>query len=239
MLTVKSFIQLTEGVNDKGIFKAVFMAGAPGSGKDTIMQKALGGHGYTEINSDQAFEHLMKKRNLSPLMPDEEEGPRNVARERAKDITSTKEHLQINGRKPIIINGTGHDTAKLGKIKKHLESMGYETHMLMVHASNTASQERNVLRGKRGGRTIPDSVRLQRWDSVQAARPALQGMFGDRYHEYDNSHDESKASPELLKQKQKELDKLHKHFGKVLNKAPTHPKAIEWIQSEKEKAKRS
>lgn len=239
MKTVKEFLQLTEGVNDKGIFKAVFMAGAPGSGKDTIMNKALAGHGYTEINSDQAFEHLLKKRNLSPLMPDEEAGPRDAARERAKDITKTKEHLQIQGRKPIIINGTGHDTAKVAKIKNHLESLGYETHMLMVHASNTASQERNVARGKGGGRSIPDSVRQQRWDSVQAARPALQKMFGDKYHEYDNSHDMAKSSPELLKSKQKELDNLHKHFGKVLNKAPTHPKALEWIQTEKQKAKRT
>ena len=47
---------LTEGVHDKGIFKAVFLAGGPGSGKDYILDNTLSGHGLTEINSDKALE---------------------------------------------------------------------------------------------------------------------------------------------------------------------------------------
>ena len=33
---------LLEGVYDKGIFKAVFMAGGPGSGKSYVVQKLFG-----------------------------------------------------------------------------------------------------------------------------------------------------------------------------------------------------
>ena len=33
---------LTEGVYDKGIFKAVFMAGGPGSGKSYMLKTYLG-----------------------------------------------------------------------------------------------------------------------------------------------------------------------------------------------------
>ena len=40
---------LTEGVYDKGIFKAVFMAGGPGSGK-TYINSQLFGIPYGDIN---------------------------------------------------------------------------------------------------------------------------------------------------------------------------------------------
>ena len=37
--------KMSEGVNDPHIFKAVFMAGGPGSGKSFVAQKLLGGTG--------------------------------------------------------------------------------------------------------------------------------------------------------------------------------------------------
>ena len=55
---------LIEGVHDKGIFKAVFLAGGPGSGKDYVLDNTLAGHGLTEINSDKALEFLMDKEGL-------------------------------------------------------------------------------------------------------------------------------------------------------------------------------
>jgi len=238
MQTLKEFY-LIEGVYDRGTFKAIFMAGAPGAGKDTVMHKATGGHGFTEINSDVAFEHIMKKRGLSSLMPPEEEKERNVVRSKAKDTTKKKESLNVGGRKPLIINGTGDDHQKIAKIKSHLESLGYETHMLMVGASNTVSKQRNVARGQAGGRTVPEAIRQEKWDSVAASRPHLQKMFGANYKEYDNSHDERTASPEVIAKKRKELDSLHKHYGKVIAKPPTHPKAVEWIHSELAKKKRT
>ncbi len=41
---------LVEGVQDKSIFKAVFLAGGPGSGKDYVLSNTLDGHGLVEIN---------------------------------------------------------------------------------------------------------------------------------------------------------------------------------------------
>ena len=71
---------LNEGVHDKGIFKAVFLAGGPGSGKDFVMNKALAGNGLREINSDTAFEFLMKRHGLDLEMPDEERVEREIVR---------------------------------------------------------------------------------------------------------------------------------------------------------------
>jgi len=60
---------LTEGVHDKGIFKAVFMAGGPGSGKSFMAQNIFGipekanvsVSGLRVVNSDKQFMFLLKQ----------------------------------------------------------------------------------------------------------------------------------------------------------------------------------
>ena len=41
---------MEEGVNDPHIFKAVFMAGGPGSGKSFVAKKMLAGTGLKMLN---------------------------------------------------------------------------------------------------------------------------------------------------------------------------------------------
>ena len=54
--------KLEEGVNDPAIFKAVFLAGGPGSGKSFMVgQTGLTGLGFKIVNSDTAFETAIKK----------------------------------------------------------------------------------------------------------------------------------------------------------------------------------
>jgi cytidylate kinase len=62
---------IQEGVFDPSIFKAIFMAGGPASGKSTAANKTMKGFGLKFVNSDAAFEHLMKKAQLSLKMPPE------------------------------------------------------------------------------------------------------------------------------------------------------------------------
>ena len=52
---------LQEGLYDKHIFKAFFLAGGPGSGKTFVTRGAFGGTGLRVINSDTAFENALKK----------------------------------------------------------------------------------------------------------------------------------------------------------------------------------
>ena len=59
-------LDLDEGVNDPGIFKAVVLAGGPGSGKSYVAKKlGLKTLGLLVVNSDSFFELLMKKKGLS------------------------------------------------------------------------------------------------------------------------------------------------------------------------------
>ena len=84
---MKTFSELQEGVYDPNILKAFFLAGGPGSGKSYVVRRTTGGLGMKIVNSDDAFEKLLKDAGLSLKMPPEEEKPRDVVRDRAKSLT--------------------------------------------------------------------------------------------------------------------------------------------------------
>ena len=53
--------ELEEGVYDPNIFKAIFLAGGPGSGKSFVAGRTgIIGKGLKLVNSDNEFEFLMK-----------------------------------------------------------------------------------------------------------------------------------------------------------------------------------
>ncbi len=226
---------LIEGVHDKGIFKAVFLGGGPGSGKDFVLDKTLAGHGLTEINSDKALEFLMDKNNLDMRMPENEKKARDLVRGRAKSMTELKQKLALIGRNGVIINGTGDDVEKIAKIKERLEDLGYETSMIMVNTANEVSKQRNIERGQRGGRTVPEEIRSEKWNAVQKSRPEHAKMFGQNYIEFDNSEDLRTAAPEVVDAKQKELDGIFKTVQKFVSKPPKTPASQQWVANELQK----
>ena len=87
---MKKYQDLQEGVYDPNIFKAFFLAGGPGSGKSYDVRRTTGGTGLKTVNSDDAFENLLKKAGLSMKMPASEKEPRDAVRTRAKEITAKK-----------------------------------------------------------------------------------------------------------------------------------------------------
>ena len=223
---------IKEGVHDKGIFKAVFLGGGPGSGKDYVLSNTLDGHGLTEINSDKALEYLMDKEGLDKKMPDNEEAQRNVVRKRAKNVTELRQRLALHGRNGLIINGTGDDPEKYLAIKKKLEALGYETSMIMVNTEDEVSKSRNVERGQRGGRTVPENIRKEKWEAVQQARPKLAKMFRNNYIEFDNSSDLRTAPPEHVDAKKKEMESIYKNIQKFVGQPPKAENAKSWIATE-------
>ena len=226
---------LREGVHDKGIFKAVFLAGGPGSGKDYVLDNTLAGHGMTEMNSDKALEFLMDKEGLDKKMPASEEDKKNIVRSRAKNITELRQRLAILGRNGLIINGTGDDVEKIAKIKKELESVGYESSMMLVNTADEVSKQRNIERGQRGGRTVPENIRKEKWDAVQAGRPEFAKMFGDNYMEFDNSEDLRTAPPEVVNAKKEEMLQMFSRIKEFVSVPPKNPMADSWVAMELQK----
>ena len=88
-----------------GLFKAVFVTGGPGSGKDVVIRESIPHLGAVEINSVQAFDYLMDKHKLS-------ESSKDYRRE------------AIRSRLPLIINGPADDHTRMITIKEELEELG-------------------------------------------------------------------------------------------------------------------
>ena len=153
-----------EGVNDPAIFKVVFVVGGPGSGKSYVSRElGLNAMGFVTVNSDNAFEYLMGKHNINPKMPPEEKEKRDAVRARAKDITSKKSDLAIEGRLGIHIDGTGDDYDKIANLKKNFEKLGYDCCIVIVNTKLEIAKQRNQLRA----RTVPDKIVTNSWYDVQ------------------------------------------------------------------------
>ena len=223
---------LSEGVHDQGIFKVVFLAGGPGSGKDYVLSNTLEGQGLVEINSDKALEFLMDKKGLDKTMPATEKDKRDIVRTRAKTITELKQRLALLGRNGLIINGTGDDYEKISRIKEKLEELGYESAMILVNTDDEISKQRNIERGQRGGRTVPEDVRKEKWDNVQRSRPEFAKLFGQNYMEFDNSEDLRQAPPEVVKAKKEELLQLYTNIQQFVSKPPATETSQEWVATQ-------
>jgi hypothetical protein len=130
---------LQEGINDKNLFKSVFLAGGAGSGKSFIASKVFGygqdkvaisPMGAKIVNSDKFFEIFLAKEGLPSIINMDNQGiytKQMTQRELAKKKTDLQKKHYINGMLPLIIDGTGRDLRKILGIKEELEKVGYDT----------------------------------------------------------------------------------------------------------------
>ena len=219
--------QIEEGVNDPAIFKAVFLAGGPGSGKSFIVGKTgLPALGFKVVNSDDAFESAMKKAGM-------EMDPDNIfsvqgqeLRGKAKKLTAAKQAMYIKGRLGLCIDGTGKDTAKLTNQAKELKKLGYDVAMIFVNTDLATAQARNKARA----RTLPADEVEKYWTTVQKNIGSFQTMFGkQKFTVVDNSEG---------KDYQKETTRAYREITKFVNAEPDNAIAQKWIKSEKAKKTR-
>lgn len=220
-------VSIEEGVNDPHIFKAVFLAGGPGSGKSFVAGKMLGGTGLKSINSDDIYEYLMKKKDMDMSNPEIIASPvGQETRDKAKELTQSRRSNYVDGRLGLIIDGTGKDVAKVAKAQESLKELGYETMMLFVNTSEDVAQERNMQRPRR----IPAELVSKMWQSVQQNIMKFQQLFGAaNFHVVDNS-----GGLEDQDRKQNFLE-VTRAIDKFLMKAPQHQYAKKWINDQKSK----
>jgi len=176
--------ELDEGLNDPGIFKAVFLAGGPGSGKSFIVGRTgLVGLGFKLVNSDPIFELGLKNAGLNTTPEDIYSTKGQTIRDRAKALTKKQQSLYLNGRLGLVIDGTGKDYQKIQKQKEQLEAMGYETAMIFVNTDEDTALKRNRERD----RSLPDEEVTKMWKSVQNNLGKFQNSFKSKFFIVDNS----------------------------------------------------
>ena len=214
---------LHEGVYDQHIFKAFFLAGGPGSGKSYVVSRTTGGSGLKLVNSDDAFENLLRKAGLSLKMPSSEEEPRDVVRGRAKEITAKKKENYLEGRLGLIIDGTGREAEKILFQKRQLEELGYDTYMIFVNTSLDVALQRNAERS----RSVPESIVTKSWKAVQHNIGKFNNMFRKGFIIVDNND----AGEEVFSE-------VWKRIRGLLRKKVTNTRAQNWISMELAKKRR-
>ena len=175
MIEFKEF--LAEGVYDRNIFKAFFLAGGPGSGKSWVSSKTLSGAGMKVINSDSAFESLLKKERMSLDFKGYSEAElvrRDEIRAKAKRMTKASLGKAIEGRLGLIIDSTGRNVAKIEHQNATMRHMGYDTFMVFVNTTLEVAMARNNERPRK----LPDAIVIQNHKEVQANIGKLQNVFG-------------------------------------------------------------
>ncbi len=217
-----------ENVQDKGLFKAVFLAGGPGSGKDFVLNNILKDKGLTEVNIDTLIRYFNTEGHDFDLPYPEENSP---LLKKVKNINELRQVLSINGRNGLVINFSGDNFEKTKLVKGILESFGYETLMIYVHVDDEVSRQRNINRSKAGSRVIPESKRRSKWNMVQENRQNHAKLFGDQYFEFDNSLDMRESSPEEIKEKKDELNELGEHINEFVETLPMTEKANDWAMN--------
>jgi len=141
---------------DRGLFKAIFITGGPGSGKDIIIREGIPESRIVELDATQAMNYLMNKKTLS---------------EHSSDIRQEA----IRNRMPLIINATADRFECITQIKEELEELGYSTMMVYVDTTNAVSKERNGCLK----RMVEESVRADKWKMAQVSKVGFHSLFED------------------------------------------------------------
>ena len=181
---VRKGMGIHESVNH-GLFKAVFVSGGPGSGKDIIIREAIAEQNAVEITSTTAVAILNDKHKLY-------EFSRDTRRE------------AIRQRLPLIITGTTNEQYNIIAIREELEELGYETLMIFVNTTNESSK----LRNESHTRIMEESVRVHRWKETQIVAEKFNQEF-KKYLEFDNSIDLNQANEFQISEKEEDISIIY------------------------------
>lgn len=216
----KEYLNFMEGVNDPAIFKAVFLAGGPGSGKSFVVGKtSLKSLGFRLINSDDAFEKGLQRAGLTMDPEDIFSAQGQAVRASAKALTGRIMVRALVGRNGIVVDGTGKDYAKIKKQVDFCRDLGYAVMMIFVNTDLETALNRNKARP----RSLPDKEVEKMWKSVQNNIGKFQGLFRGRMIIVDNSDDSDIETSTM---------NAYKTIMTWAKRPPENAKAVKWIKSQ-------
>lgn len=157
---------ISEGINDVGIFKAIFMAGQPLSGKSyTISKISSGNIGTRIVNTDTWINRFDK--------------------EKAKYLTKSQLVLYLNSMLPLFIDSTSTNPSNIVKRKGLLNSIGYDTGMIFINAD----LETSIKRIEQRERKVPIEYIIKAHNNIEKLKPFYKNEFAF-YIEIDNNDGE-------------------------------------------------
>jgi len=205
---VRGGMGLHESVNH-GMFKAIFISGGPGSGKDIIIREAIAQQNAVEITSTTAISILNDKHKLYEFSRD-----------------SRRE--AIRQRQPLIITGTTNEQYNILTIREELEELGYETMMVFVNTSDESSRKRN----EGHERMMAESVRKERWEVTQLVAEKFNQEF-KKYLEFDNSIDLNEANEFETSEKEEDISIIYEMTNWFFDTPVDNEIAESWLTRHK------
>lgn len=182
-------------------FKAVFLVGGPGSGKDFLIHSSLSESNLKEISLEKLFKAILDQTNID----------------------------ELHNFPSVIVNGNADNKDKIIVAKAILEEMGYDTAMIYVHTSDEESKIRNDARIARGAKTFNESMRAKKYNSSIENMHLFADMF-EAFVLYDNSNNILTVSEEKKEEITGWLLELSETVTAFLAKKPTNQAALRWIE---------
>lgn len=188
-MNFKQFNTLTEGINDKFLFKALFIVGVAASGKSTISTplKFYAKH----IDVDYPIEYYAEKYDLD-LGRSADAADRRRAREIGKRVTTEELINYVEGMLPMVVNVVGDDIERTKARIKILRSFGYDVGMIYINADIENAIKRTLARrfgkDKNKHRYIPTEHVYDSYKKLITNAKVYQDML----------YDKSESNKELL-----------------------------------------
>ena len=164
---------INEGIEDKGIFKAVVMAGVPGAGKTYILNKIKSGSIEPRVVNVDRFTEFLNIHDIASVY------------DRSKQLTKNQLVQYFNGVLPLFIDTTGVNTERLKIRLNILDKLGYDYAMVFVNTSLETSLERA---SKRERQVDPEIIKVY-YDRLQKYKNDVKGLFSFSM-EINNDKDE-------------------------------------------------
>ena len=209
MISFKRY--LNESINDKGIFKAIFVIGLPGAGKSYTIKQLKGSVSPKIVNTDIAAEFLASKWKKE-IKPD----TWHEFKDSAHRVTKNSLMQYLNGMLPLFIDGTSNDVSNILHRIGILESLGYDVGVVFVHTSLETAMKRAEERAKTTGRHV-DAEFIRAVDSrnIENARYLKSKVNFFRQIENDSDSLDDSQMVAAFKATQQFFDSdLHNPIGK-------------------------
>ena len=175
--------------NSSSVPTAIFMVGAPGAGKSSILEGLeLINKGYRLVNQDPYLETYIKEAGLPTDEKTYDKEQRSLrAKLGWKARKAAEEDLARNtaAKESMVVDGTGASYKATTKKMKALEAAGFEIHMVHVKTSKNVAVDRNRARAER---SLADFIVTKTWDSVQESAKQYKEDYAGRFYEINTDN---------------------------------------------------
>ena len=170
---------LHESIEDKGILKAIFFAGLPGSGKSTIATRITDGTVSPRfVNTDKSFEFLSKRANVLPTAAMWE-----LFGKQSMTINAAMLYQYLNSMLPLFIDGTSANPSSTMRRIGLLDSIGYDAMMVWVDVDLETALHRAQQRKRE---VMPEFIK-QVYNNAKKNKMFYQQRFGSNFVVVDNN----------------------------------------------------